>query len=259
MATKARARALSRLRGRRLYLTVEGPGTSPDDVDPLIFVRLAGSYFELLIREAKAKNETLRLRGFRVEEGSAAGLTTVSNVSVAGRAARAADRHISGQDAPTASLEHWVKAVRKQVESLPTAQSARVVLGRFRKTLAIAAEPERTVSARTTLRVVVQRVGGMEPRAELTSISEPTLFTAAVESREVAQRLALQLYKPVDAELEIVRDVAGTIDSKATKLINFDPMESGDATALWTAWYREFASAWDEVEDIEAELAADRS
>jgi hypothetical protein len=110
---------------------------------------------------------------------------------------------------------------------------------------------ELTVELVIVARAVPTRVGGRRPSVRLSIDTEPKEVTLD-STVELARLIGQYLYKGVEVEASIERDeegriVLGTLDA-------FEPVLDIDPTQAWQSFYRQSASGWDTVEDIEKEL-----
>ena len=234
----------------RVLVEVDAPGVSPETVDSIALLRLAESYFELLVQEAQALGLTLSLRGLAVTDKCAAVLVSADSVEVARRAVEEAHRHVTGTAAVPVGLADPVLRVRQAVRHLPADHSARILAGRWNECLSVTDAPPARSAEVSGLRALLVRIGGNTPRARFASHSEERDFSLSV-SHELARKLGPHIYSELQIRARLVRDRDGAIDSDASELLEFSPLEERDPSEEWKEWFEANASEWRDIEDIE--------
>ena len=250
-------------REQEVFVEIDGPQVSPGTVDALMLLRLAQAYYDLLVAEAQEIGMAISLRGLDIKDKCAATVTTAEPGDAAQRAAHLSNRHIAGIDATPTGLRDKVRRARAAVLAIPLDFSAKIIIGPWNETLAALNDERFRTSGLTKIRARVLRIGGKEPKARFFSFSEQrgeradsgdfSLNTDA----ETARKLGASLYEEVEIRAHMVRDRDGTIDSEGSKLIDFRTLELRDAAQAWREWFLANASEWQNVEDLEAELADD--
>ncbi len=222
-------------------------------------LELSLRYFDLLLRTASEFQLPLTFEGIGMEPGSARCATRVSDAQAADFVQQQAGQFISGLKAPPPALRASTDAVKRVLRALPEGHVASVILLDKRFTLLAGDAPVwKPPPSLTTFRAYLIMVGGKVPKARFTSPyerdGEP--FNLDV-SADLARRLAQYLYSQLEISVRIQRDEDGKIEGG--KLLQYTPVQQGDALEAWRQWYRESAREWDDVVDIERELGRDRS
>jgi hypothetical protein len=239
----------------RLRMEIDGPGVTPETIDPLATLELGASYLRLLQRLAKEAEHTIAFTGLGVEDKCAALVFTPKDPRVAELLAVDADKILSGERLVAPRLNQAVDGFLAAVRALPTDHSVTVLVGTRR--LLVTRERAASASVRrsiTKLRATLVMVGGTKPSARLSSGSEARAFTVRVNDQAAAQRLGPHIYQELDVELELERDENGLI--RDGLLLAFTPLSQAPPPAeQWRVWFQDAGGAeWGTVEDIELEL-----
>lgn len=238
----------------RLRVEIDGPGVTPETLDPLATLELGASYLRLLQRLAKEAEHAIDFTGLGVEDKCAALVFTPKDPRVAELLAVDADKILSGERLVAPRLKQAVDDFLAAVRALPTDQSVTVLVGARR--LPVARGQAARASVRrslTKLRATLVMVGGTKPSARLSSESEARAFTVRVNDHAAAQRLGPHIYQELDVELELERDENGLI--RDGLLLAFTPLSQEPPAEQWRVWFQDAGGAeWGAIEDIELEL-----
>lgn len=241
----------------KIRIELVGADVTVDSVNPLELLELSTRYFDLLVRTAADSQIPLSLEGIYVEPGSARHATRVSSTQGAELVNQRVLRLVSGQEKPTQALRGPTEALKATLKRLPDGHAAAVISLNRREPLLPREIPAwREPVSITKLRASLIQVGGRDPRAKFSSRFESngeafSLDVSAAKARELAHHL----YEELEITLRFRRDEEGKIT--AGELLDYIRVSSGDAFEAWQRWYRENASEWDEIADIEEELGRD--
>lgn len=236
----------------RLRFELSGPGMTPRAVDSILMLRLAQETFRLVKKVAESAGITLTLAGLDVKDKCVAVDVQPSDQGAADIALRRALRLVAGQEIVPRGLAQSVDTVRKDLRGLPPSVTARVQATGRAKRLQPPPLPTTELPWEVTeLRVMPIRVGGREPGAQLTSLSELGPFTVEVTA-EAARHLGALLYREVDVVVRIVRGVDGRIERGT--LVEIHPLSEGEPAATWRAWFATNAPEWDTIDDVRGTL-----
>ena len=238
---------------KEIEISLDGPGVTPKTVDALALLRLADSYFRLLVKVSEANHLGLELRGLRVKDGSATIASNANSVDAARSAVRRTLRIVVEDESPPRGAEDVAKDVRTNVRALPPEHLALVLIGGMKRTIRVR---ERLLQEgpweRTELRAQPIRVGGDRPTVKLRSDSEVDSFVLDVEDKGHARLLGAALYLDMDVEIEICRDHEGRIERG--RVLDVHRLDEQAEVESWKGWYNSNAKEWDGAADIERDL-----
>jgi hypothetical protein len=241
----------------KIRVELNGEGVTLDTVDPLELLELSTRYLDLLLRTAADSQIPLALHGIYVEPGSARHATRVSDPKAAELANQRVLRLVSGEEKPTPALRVPTDALKATLGRLPPGHVAAVISLHRREPLIPRDVPAwRGPASITKLRANLIQVGGKEPKAKFSSRFERngeafSVTVTAVKARDLARHL----YDELEITLRLRRDEDGKIIEG--ELLDYVQVSSGNAFDAWQRWYRENASEWDDVADIEEALGRD--
>lgn len=241
---------------RRLFFVLEGPGVKPETVDIATALSLAAEYFDLVRRIATLDDKPFTLTGVWVEAGSARFASMPSSVTRARAASNQLRAYVRGRALPPPKLDAPIGKFRRALEQEAARFGAAFRIGNTHQKLDLAkpSGAERSTAV-TSMRARLVRLGGAEPAARFSSKTEPDEFTVTLPNEEIARQLGPHVYREVDIVVRISRDEDGAIESG--ELIEFEPLQGGDAAAAWREWFKEAGAGWEQVKDVEAELHGD--
>lgn len=241
----------------RLDFVLEGPGVSPATAEPLDSLEAARDYFRLLRAVAEEQGLEVPLVGLEVSEGSLAVGTRTPSLGPARQAISVAALYVSGAVEPSRRVRPRVEVVRKRVVRLPAGRAYGVVCAGARTPLsAVHLEKPLPPKEIVELRARLMVLGGVKDLlARFVTFSEGRTLPLRINEAQV-RALGPHIREELDIEALIQRDAEGFIVSG--RLEGFVPLEKGDGVSAWRAWFEEAGGDWNEIEDVEAELARDR-
>lgn len=235
-----------------LLVEIDGPDVAPETVDPLGILALAQSYFALLHELADDQGIDLKLTGIYVLDKCAAlGSRTDDRDAVQDLTSRVAS-YVSGTSESPKGYGGAIERLRKAILSLPANQKARIAVGpHWAVPLSVDGDADDWPPYETiTRRARPIRVGGKTPAVRFESGSEEYPFTLET-TIDIARAIAGYLYQDLDIRARVHRNPDNRI--AGGRLISFEPLDEGDATEAWRAWYRQNAG-----DEYLAELLADQ-
>jgi len=234
-----------------VMLELDGPGISPESVDPSSFLRLASAFFRLLEANAGNAERPLSLSGAAIIDKCVALRARTDNAALAQIHAASALRQIGGEEPPHGLLQ-LTKEARDSVRSLPAGQQAKVIVGPWARPVPKPpALPLPPFDAFISIRATLQRVGGKTPAVRFSSAFEED-FSLQVTPAQACE-LGAMLYRDVDVEAVVSRDGEGRIEGG--ELRSYAPVQDEDPRPVWKAWFESVGGAeWDTVEDLNSEL-----
>jgi len=243
-----------------LNVVIDGPGVTVETVDPRVALQVALAYLALVEQIAKERGESLGFRGLAVVPGSCALKIHTSDARTAARFSRTALAYARRSEPTSLETEPQAKKLREVLTELPQGYHVDVRILDLNDRLVAVPEPEPTAPFElTSLRATLQALGGIREgstKATFTSHSERRAFKLRATKEQIA-KLGPHIYKEMDIEVLIARDVHGVIAEGELRRFDLVDMSLDDLEA-WRDWYESSGgSAWDEVEDIEAELSRD--
>jgi hypothetical protein len=237
-----------------LVIELDGEGVHPDSVSSFEALEFAASMLHLVVQVAKRNGQRLSFSGLQIIDKCAALATRASDAETATDATQTALRLVAGVDEDRL-VRTAVERVRNARTALPEGYVGRVHVGPWSASVApFSGPPARKATSLETLRAVPVRVGGAEPAVRLRAPTEPRTFTLDA-TEDQARELGSHLYREVEVEAEVVRSESGEIESG--RLLAFYELDPTPDVEAWGAWYRTSAARFDDVDDIEAELARD--
>jgi hypothetical protein len=237
-----------------LVLEVDGPGVSPETVDPVILLELAASFFRLV--EANAEEdlaESFSLRDLYVLDKCVCFASRPTSLAEGKLFANAAAMQIAGSEPPRGGADAAARA-RRIVGRLPFDQHVKVMAGGWERMIELPGSVEEPPMAeRTSFRATPYRVGGKtRPTARFKARAHQDFTLHGRE--DLLRALARQLYLEVEIVARIRRGNDGEIETG--ELLSFEAVEDVDPRTAWREWFRSVGGdLWDHVADIEAELA----
>lgn len=238
---------------RELLLMIDGPHARPATVeDPLSFLRVATSWFNLAGRVADAMGRKVRFRGLHVRDKCVAFASVPSNVRNARAVADSVARIVAGSEDPPSGADGVTEELRGSIRMLD-GHAVSIRIGSWTRPIAPPAPGGPTDRwERTELRVQPIRVGGTKITAKLASRSERVAFTVDVKEEADARLLGANLYRDIDVELRLCRGSDDVV--KGGLLLAVHTLGEKDAAASWRTWFKENAGEWDDVDNILVEL-----
>lgn len=237
----------------KIRIEVDGPGVSPQNVEPLSVLNLGRAFFVLLHKLAEERDVPLKFFGLTVEDKCMALAVRTSDPSAAALLTAEAPRLLALEDIPTKNIQASLNALRDAIGQLPSGYRVKAMVRRQDFDL----QPKRTsawVPPRATaqLRCRLAFLGGINKySAQFTSVSEDRTFTLDV-TEEDALHLRPYLFELVDVDAVIQRNAQGLIARGILK--GFRPVASGNAAKEWRKWFRPIDDEWAKVADLDAEL-----
>jgi hypothetical protein len=243
-----------------LTFRVEGGGIHPHNADPRVLLRLAAAYFDSVAAVVATSGRTLALTGCWIVDECAAVRSTVANDlrDVALLAARDVSAFARGEREPPKGTKGPIGELRDALGMLTADATCDFFVGKDRVEVLAPHDPTSpTMTSRSTLRCTIMYVGGEKPGVTLNSPSEQRAFRARCRSRAQAEQLGTLLYRQIDAELVLEHDVkSGSVVS--AELDEFSQVPSridDDPINTWRRWFASAGKKWEDVEDVDAELA----
>ncbi|WP_309889634.1 hypothetical protein [Archangium sp.] len=244
-----------------LKFELDGPEIHRHSVDAESALSLFASYLALTRKLAKEQGVELTFHGLFVEEKCLQIAAIPSDLQAALMSAQSVSEMLARKRTVPQAVEQEFNSFQKKLLKFPqqiTRTSVQVggwaPIGLERAwTEPPTEELEETFSGRA----IVTRVGGKTPSVRVSILTEPKEVTLKAE-KELAEKIAPLLYKEVEIEARLKRDVNGAITSGT--LENFYPLSDEDPTKAWKSFYQEVAREWDSVaslEDIAKELGRD--
>lgn len=201
--------------GQELLFEVDGPDVHPHNIDAVILLELAASFFSLVAAEAASTGAELRLDGVEIRDKCAAVVVRASNGLVARQAADQTRQILSGTSEPPKGATMHVMRFRNAAQHLDRERYQLRAMGSNRDQIAwqmpIALPAEirtRPLDSWTTMRVRVERAGGAHPAVRFSSVLERGDFTLRAKA-ELAQQIGKYLYQEGDLEARIERGLDG--------------------------------------------------
>jgi hypothetical protein len=230
----------------------------PRDLDSRTALDLAAAYLDLIHKIGEDDEVELEFKGLEVRDKCVAIVVKTNRIEPTRRAATKAARYLA-DETPPRRIAPLVQRVRSDVKRLPPQQRVAIMIGkRFQKVLDIKPSLQGPpLASVVTLRATPVRIGGSHPAVRFRSDSEERAFTLELagdpgQAVDLARSLARFLYAELEIVAEVRRDEDGQIESGY--LLEYHELSEGDASEAWLAWYRENASDWEKVKDIEREL-----
>jgi hypothetical protein len=162
-------------------------------------------------------------------------------------------RQIEGKIPTPRGLTSVRERVQNAIRRMPSGMSVKLIADDWSAPVLVHTPKIEPLDSLVSLRVNLIRVTGEPyPKIRLKSKLEKKRFSLVITKAQ-AQQLGPHILREIDIDARVRRDSGGYIADG--KLLDFSPVDSeDDAATLWRAWYRENASEWDKVEDIESEL-----
>lgn len=237
-----------------VQVELDGPGVSPANVDAVAFLRVTESYLWLVKLLGEINDAPVTLTGLEVIDKCAAVQTWPTDMTRAVLFCRKATAVIAEQeDAPHRAVRA-ASSAREALRLLPRTQTVRVFAGNYAGALLAPPQPESRELPweQVELRATLIRSGGEKPVAQFRSADDGALFSLDLGSVEKARELGQQLYREVDVEALIMRDVDGGIERG--ELLEIHVLSEEEPVNAWRSWFKENASEWSDTEDVLGEL-----
>lgn len=236
-----------------IALEVDGVGVSPETVDVPAFLEAAAAFFSLVQGNAKEEHSNISLVGIRIVDKCVAIVSGSDRPDLSKFYAEKAHLQIEGKVPTPRGLTSIRERAQTAIRRMPAGISVKLIADGWSAPVTVHSPKIEPLDSLVSLRVTLIRVTGEPyPRIRLKSKLEEKPFSLNI-TKPQAQKLGPHILREIDIDARIRRDSDGHIADG--KMLDFSPVDSGDdATSLWRAWYRENASEWDKVEDIESEL-----
>jgi hypothetical protein len=230
--------------GQDLLFEVDGPDVHPHNIDALVLLELAASFFSLVAAEAANRGAELRLDGLAVRDKCAAIVTRASDGPVARHAADQTRKILGGAIDPPKGAAAHVQRFRQAALRLDRSRYHIRAMGTTHDQVAWQVPIElpadvrtRPLDSWTTMRVRVERAGGANPAVRFSSVLEREDFTLRA-TEAAAQAIGKHLYKEGELEARIERGLDGEITGG--HILAFTPLDPdvSDPWAPWTHWYQ---------------------
>lgn len=236
-----------------IALEVDGDGVSPDTVDVPTFLEAAAAFFSLVQGNAKEEHSHISLVGIRILDKCVAITSGSDRPDLSKFYAEKAHLQIEGKMPTPRGLTSIRERAQAAIRRMPSGISVKLIADGWSAPITIHSPKIEPLDSLISLRVTLIRVTGEPyPRIRLKSKLEQKPFSLNI-TKPQAQQLGPHILRQIEIDARVRRDSDGHIADG--KLLEFTPVDSGsDAASLWRTWYRENASEWDKVEDIESEL-----
>jgi hypothetical protein len=249
-----------------LKFELDGPDVHPANVDTRAALALFLQYLEMLRKLAKHAKRELSFTGLDVKDKCLEFQARPSNPDFAHIHSAELSQYLARQVDIPDFIAPDVRKFRKQIRKFPQElTSTRVHVGERQELVFTAAftEPKRErYSEQLSTRAVVLRVGVAHPKDSKRKVpvrlsidmEEPKEVTLHTDL-ETSRKLGGYILQEVEVSLVVGRDRVGRIVSGEVE--NFEPLQNISPSTAWRDFYRQAASEWDRVEDIEKELGRD--
>jgi len=236
-----------------IALEVDGVGISPETVDVPAFLEAAAAFFSLVQGNAKEEHRSIALVGIRIVDKCVAIVSGSDRPDLSKFYAERAHLQIEGKVPTPRGLTSIRERAQTAIRRMPSGVSVKLIADGWSASVVVHTPKVEPLDSLVSLRVTLIRLTGEPyPKIRLKSKIEKKRFSLNITKAQ-AQQLGPHILREIDIDARIRRDSNGYIADG--KLLEFTPVDSeNDATALWRAWYRENASEWDKVDDIESEL-----
>lgn len=219
----------------RMLVEIDGPGVSPDTIDPLLLLDLAAAVVSLIRGNADAMSMSLGMKGLRIVRKCAAVELDVEKFDAAQVCAQRALRQIEGHEEAPRGYADWVKRARTALERLPEGYSAQVTAGNWGKSIVVPSPPVEPLDELIAIRAEPILAGGDKTRTVQFRSSIEGKFTLRT-TESIVLELGGALYRDVDIEARVSRNEDGEITGG--DLVKYWKLDQGDAEALWQNWYK---------------------
>lgn len=220
----------------RLLLELDSPGLQPGTVATSPLLELAASFFALVEANAAAQERSLDLVGLEILDKCVALAARPNDIRLAREMAELSRRQIGGLEELQHGTRERVERVREAMRQLGPGQVARVQIAAWSKTLkAVEQDVAPPLDSQLSIRARPIRIGGKRPMVRFESRLEDDFSLQTTQ--DTARQLGQFLWREVDIEAKVTRDVDGTIAGGT--LISFEPVdEDADPQTAWRDWYR---------------------
>lgn len=235
----------------RVALEVDGPSVSPENVDAPAFLELASAFFSLLAGNAKQQASDVSLNGIYIHDKCVALSSSPDKPELGRFLADLSQKQIEGKVKTPRGLVDARDRICRAIRKLPNDYLVRILADDWESSVNLEKQEEEQTESHISIRATAIRITG-KPYAtiRLESKLEPRNFSLRV-TREQAR--GIRVLTDIDISAIVKRDSTGHITDGT--LIDFESVSTAnDAEEKWREWYKEHASAWDQIPDIENEL-----
>lgn len=246
------------LRRDEIAFELDAPGVHPESAPTVQVLRAAAAYFALLDRDAALAEHPLDLRGLQVRDKCVMFTGRVASPEAARAAIERTNHYLTLETTPPPGLKQLRDRAREAIDAMGAEFRFKSHVGKgWSLPVKVTAEgTSRPLDGTISLRARLLRVGGRKPVARFESDAEPGRPFSLRTDPNTARELGKHLYREVDVVARVQRSTIGEIvDGDLLEHEIVDEDSQGEAGfEAWRTWFREHASAWNEVEDVEGEL-----